>query len=65
MLSPGSSGRASNIHGLVTAQQRDDAREFTIVDLATILGLAHLIPLADQHWLVNHRIALRKFNEID
>ena len=47
MLSPVHSGRAFDVHGLVTVQQREDAREFTIIDLGTILGLAHLIPEVD------------------
>ena len=64
MLSPVNSGSVSDVHGLVTVQQREDAREFTIVDVGTILGLAHLIPEADRRWLVNNRIDLRTFNEI-
>ena len=64
MLSPVISGRASDVHGLVTVQQREDAQEFTIVDVWTILGLAHLIPEADRPRLVNNRINLRTFNEI-
>ena len=64
MLSPVNSGRVSDVHGLVTVQQREDAREFTIVDVGTILGLAHLIPEAERCWLVNIRIDLRTFNEI-
>ena len=64
MLSPVNSGRVSDVHGLVTMQQREDAREFTIVDIGTILGLVHLITEADQRWLVNNRIDLRTFNEI-
>ena len=63
MLSPVNSGRASDVHVLVTAQQREDAREFTIVDVGTILGLAQLIPEADRRWLVNNRIDLRTFHE--
>ena len=59
MLSPLNCKYKSNVHGLVTMQQRDDAREFTIVDVGTILALAHLIPEADRHWLVNNRIDLR------
>jgi len=64
MLSPVNCGRPSDVHGLVTVQQREDAREFTIVDVGTILGLAHLIPEADRSWLVNNRMDLRTFNEI-
>jgi hypothetical protein len=58
------SGRPSDVHGLVAVELRQDARELTIVDIGTILGLAHLIPETDRRWLVNSRIDLRTFNEI-
>jgi len=45
-------------------QIREDARAFTIVDIGTILGLAHLIPEEDRQWLVNSQIDLRTFNEV-
>ena len=64
MLSVVNAGRLSDIHGLVTIQQGEEAREFTIVDIGTILGLAHLIPEADRRELVNSRIDLRTFIEI-
>jgi len=49
MLSPVNSGRPSDIHSLVTVQLRQDAQEFTLVEIGRILGLAHLIPEGDQH----------------
>jgi len=52
MLTPLSSGCLSALHGLVTVQIKQDMRGFTIVDIGTILGLAHLIPEEDQRWLV-------------
>ena len=58
------SGHPSDVHGLVPVHLRDDSREWSIVDIATILGLAHLIPETDRRWLVNSRIDLRTFNEI-
>ena len=58
------SGRPSEFHDLVTVQLRPDARKFTIVEIGTILGLAHLIPETDQRWLIHSRINLRTFNEI-
>jgi len=64
MLSPVNSGGLSDQHGLVTVQMREDARVFTIVDIGTILGLAHLIPEEDRWWLVNSRIDLRTFNQV-
>jgi len=58
MLSAVNSGFPSDIHGLVSVQMREDAREFTIVDVGTIHGLAHLIPEGERRWLVNSRIDL-------
>ena len=58
------SGRPSDVHGRVTVHLRVDSRELTIVDIGTILGLAHLIPETDRRWLVNSRIDLRTFNKI-
>jgi len=60
------SRQPSDVHGLVTVQLRDVTRELTIVDIGTILGLAHLIPETYTHcrWLVNRRINLRTLNEI-
>jgi len=64
LLTPVNSGRLSDLHGLVTVQMREDTRGFTIVDIGTILGLAHLIPEEDRRWLVNSGIDLRTFNEV-
>ena len=58
------SGRRSDVHNLETFQRKDFTRELTIVDIGTILGLAHLIPETERRWLVNIRIDLRTFNEI-
>ena len=57
------SGRAYDIHSLVTVQLREDSREFTLVDILTILSLAPLIPEGHQRWL-NSRLDLKTFNEI-
>jgi len=38
------SGRASDVHGPATVQLRDLILELTIVDIGTIIGLAHVIP---------------------
>jgi len=58
------SGFPLDIHSLVTVQMREDAPEFTIVDLGTMHGLAHLIPEGEWRWLVISRIDLRTFNEV-
>jgi len=57
-------GGPSDLHGLVTVQLSDFTRKFTIVDIRTILSLAHLILETDGCWLVNNPIDLRTFNEI-
>ena len=64
MLSAVNAGCPFDVHGLATVQQREEAWEFTIVDIGTILGLAHQIPEAHRRWLVNSRIDLKTFNEI-
>jgi len=64
MLSAVNSGFPSDIHGLVTVQMREDARQFMIVDVETIHGLAHLIPKRERRWLVHSLIDLRMFNEV-
>jgi len=57
-------GGPSDIHGLIPVQLSHFTQEFTIVDIGTILSLAHLIPELDRHWLVDNHIDLRTFNEI-
>ena len=37
---------------------------FTIVDIGTMLDLAHLILEAEWRWIVNSRIDLRTLNEV-
>jgi len=63
ILSAVNSEFPSDIHSLVTVQMREDAREFTIVDVGTIHGLAHMIPEGERRWLINSRIDLRTFNK--
>jgi len=63
ILSAVNSGFSSDIDGLVTVQRREDAQEFTIVDVGTIHGFVHLIPKGKRRWLVNSLIDLRTFNE--
>ena len=64
MLSSVNTRRASTLHSPLTVQQRDDSREFPVVDVETVLGLAHLILKADRRWLVNNLINPRTLNEI-
>ena len=61
LLSIVNSAFLSDIHGLITVQMKEDAREFTILDVETIQGLAHLITEGKLCWLVNSWIDLRMF----
>jgi len=58
------SGQRSDVDCLITVQLRDRTRELTIVDIGTILSLAHQIPETVWCWLVNTPIDLRTLNEI-
>jgi len=64
ILTTVNSGRLSDQHGLVGVQMREDARGFTIVDIGTIIGLAHVIQEEDRRWLINSRIDLRTLNKV-
>jgi len=64
MLTPVNLGCLWDLHGLVTVEMREDTPRVTIVDIGTILGLAHVIPEEDRPWLVNSWINLRQFNEV-
>ena len=63
-MSAVNSEQISDVHSLVTVQMKEDAQELTVVDIGTILGLAHLIPEGDRRWIVNSRINLRTFNKV-
>ena len=63
VLSQVNSGWPSDLYSLIMVQVREVAREFSTLDIGTILGLAHLIPEADGCWLVNSCIDWRTFNE--
>jgi len=52
------SRRPSDIYCLVTIQLRDVTQELRIVDIWTIIALAHLIPDTERPWLVSSRIDL-------
>src|SRR5437588_12938261 len=64
MLNALNSGHPSEFHDLVTVQQRPDGWKFTIFEMGTILGLAHLMHKSDKRSLVDSLIDLRIFNEL-
>ena len=64
MLTPVDSWRLADQHGLGTVQLRKNARGFTLVDIGTIISLAHLIQEEDRPWLINSQIDLIRFNKV-
>ena len=38
--------------------------DMQIVDIGTVIGQAHVVPIGERQWIANHRIDLRTFNEI-
>jgi hypothetical protein len=60
-------GHIEDVHGLVrdsTRQKSSLTSDLWVVDIGTVLGLAHLILEDEERWLVNSRIDLRTFNDI-
>ena len=65
-------GQAEEISGLITVTKRMKGGvmggHFTVVNVKTILGMAHLVPECagpeNWKWIVNSRIDLKTFNEI-
>jgi len=64
MLSAVSSRFPLEIHSLVTVQMRENAGEFTIVDVGKIHGQTNLIPEGVRRGLVNSRVDMRRFKEV-
>jgi len=58
------SGHLSDVPGLGTVQIKEDASVFTVVDIWTIFGLAHLIQEVERCWILNSRIDLRTINRV-
>ena len=56
--------RFHHARGHIRVGKRRSAREMLIVDIGTVIGQGHVIPMGESQWMVNHRIDLRMFNEI-
>ena len=64
VLNPMDSGRLHIGSGHVRVCKRPSSRDIRIVDIGTVIGQAHVVPMREGQWIVNHRIDLRTFNEI-
>ena len=61
---PVNGGRFDGASGHIRVCRRRNGRDMTIIDIAVVVGQAHVVPYGDGQWLVNHRIELRTFNDI-
>ena len=57
-------GGRMGANGLIGVGRKSNGNEWLVVDIGTVLGLAHLVPAGDGQWLVNNRIDLQTFNDI-
>jgi len=64
ILDPVNSGRfhIASVH--IRVGRRVNGRDMRIVSIGAVIGQAQVIPCGERQWIVNHRIDLRKFNEI-
>ena len=49
----------------IRVRKRPNGRDMRIVDIGTVIGQAHIVPAGERQWIVNLRIDLWTFNEID
>jgi len=64
ILDPVTSGRFHIASGHIRVGRRVNGRDMRIVSIGAVIGQAQVIPSAERQWIVNHRIDLRRFNEI-
>ena len=64
ILDPINGGRFHIPRGHIRVGNRINGRDIRIVSIGAVIGQAQVIPIGDKQWIVNHRIDLRKFNEI-
>jgi len=59
------SGRFHILSGHIRVGKRINGRYMRIVSIGAVIGQAQVISSGEKQWIVNHRIDLRTFNEID
>ena len=64
VLDPVSGGRFHGTSGDIRVCRWRNGRDMRIIDIAVVVGQAHVVPYGDGQWLVNHQIDLRTFNDI-
>ena len=58
-------GRFHIPSGHIRVGNRINGRDMRIVSIGAVFGQAQVIPSREKQWIVNHRIDLRTFNEIN
>jgi len=64
-LDPINGGRFHIPSGHIRVGNRIKGRDMRIVSIGAMIGQAQVIPSGEKQWIVNHRIDLRTFNEIN
>jgi len=64
ILDPINGGRFHIWSGHIQVGNRINSRDMRIVSIGAVIGQALVITSSEKQWIVNHRIDLRKFNEI-
>jgi len=64
ILDPINGGRFHIPSGHIPIGNRINGRDRRIVSIGAVIGKGQVIPSGEKHWIVNHRIDLRMFNEI-
>ena len=64
ILDPINGGRYHIPSGHIPGGNGINGRDMRIVSTGAVIGQAPVIPSGEKQWIVNHRIDLRKFNEI-
>jgi hypothetical protein len=55
-------GVVDSSHGLLKVSRRYNQKSW-VVDIRSIVGMAHLLPYGPKSWLVNTKINLKTWNE--
>jgi len=64
ILDPVGAGRFHRGRGHIGVSKWPNGRDMRIVGIGAVIGQAHVITSGERQWIVNHRIDLRRFNEI-
>ena len=65
ILDPVGPGRFHRRSRHIRVSKRSNGRDMRIVGIGAVIGQAHVIPSGERQWIVNQRIDLWTFNDIN